>query len=133
MAQFDAAQAIKDALADYFADDHTTWTATLHVDDDYRPGDPVLLVADDGGSAVNGGAWLVRKDLLRITLRLTAFASGRSAAREVLDSAIDYLTANRPAGIARLENIPAVLDARDRETGAFLASITVPVTVRPPL
>ena len=71
--------------------------------------------------------------MLRITIRLTAFAAGRSEARQVLDAAVDELLADRPAGITRIENVPAALDTRDRETGAFLASITMPVIVRPPL
>lgn len=128
----DPAAAVKDDLAARWADDHADWAVTLHVDDDYRPvaGSPVLLVADDGGTTVHGGAWLVRKDMLRIVIRLTALAAGRSEAREVLDAAVDDLVANRPAGI-RIENVPAALETRDRETGAFLASITMPVIVRP--
>ena len=128
----DPAAAIKDDLATRWADDHPAWAVTLHVADDYRPvaGSPVLLVADDGGTTVHGGAWLVRKDMLRIVIRLTAFAAGRGEAREVLDAAVDDLVANRPAGI-RIENAPPALETRDRETGAFLASITMPVIVRP--
>ena len=60
-------------------------------------------------------------------------AAGRTEARELLDTAVDFLFSNRPAGIVRIENVPAALDTRDRETGAYLASITVPVTVRPPV
>ena len=132
MPQPDPAAAIKAAIEQVWDTDHTEWAVTLHVDDDYRPvaGSPVLLVADDGGTTVHGGAWLVRKDMLRIVIRLTALAAGRSEAREVLDAAVDDLVANRPAGI-RIENVPAALETRDRETGAFLASITMPVIVRP--
>lgn len=133
MPQTDPAKLLKDAIAEAWAEDHPSWTATLFVEDDFAPvdGSPVLLVADDGGIAVTGGAWLARRDMLRITIRLTAFAAGRTEARNVLDTAVDFLTTTRPAGIARVENVPAVLDTRDRETGAYLASITVPVTVRP--
>lgn len=134
MSQADPAKAVKDALATHFADvEDYTCTVTLEVPDDYQPtaGSPVLLVADDGGSAVLGGAWLVGNDMHRITLRLTAFARGRTEARTVLNTAIDHLVANRPQEVARIENVPAVLDTRDRETGAYLASITMPVVVRP--
>lgn len=133
MAQQDAAKAIKDALATHYADAEPDWTVTLHVADDYTPvdGSPTLLVADDGGVAVNGGAWLAGRDLLRISIRLTVFAAGRSEARAVIDDVVDHLLANRPAGIARIENVPAVLDTRDRATGASLASITMPVVVKP--
>lgn len=133
MSQADAAKAVKTALADHFADLEADVTVTLEVADDYQPvaGSPVLLVADDGGSSLIGGPWMVGHDMHRITLRLTAFARGRTEARSTLDAAVDHLVANRPAEVARIENVPAVLDTRDRETGAYLASITMPVVVRP--
>ena len=132
MAQHDPAKAIKTALADFFGGSGVS--VTLEVPDDFTPvdGSPLLLVADDGGDQVNPGAWLAGKGLLRITIRLTAFARGRTESRAVMDAAIDQLRANRPAEVARIENFPAVLDTRDRETGAYLASITMPVVVKPP-
>ena len=134
MAQLDPAKAIKIALADFFDAEHADWTATLEVDDDFHPvaGEPVLLVADDGGVAVTTGPWMAGRGLLRITIRLTAFARGRTEAREVVLAAIDFIQANRPAGISRSENFPAVLDTRDPETGAYLASIATAVVVKPP-
>jgi hypothetical protein len=135
MPQADPAKDIKTALAESWAEEYPDWTVTLEVADDYQPvsGSPTLLVADDGGGAINSGPWLARSraSLLRITVRLTAFARGRTEARTMVDTAVDQLLADRPAGIARIENVPAVLETRDRETGAYLASITVPVTVRP--
>jgi hypothetical protein len=134
VAQLDPAKAIKIALADFFDAEHADWTATLEVDDDFHPvaGEPVLLVADDGGVAVTTGPWMAGRGLLRITIRLTAFARGRTEAREVVLAAIDFIQANRPAGISRIENVPAVLDTRDPETGAYLASIATAVVVKPP-
>ena len=130
MAQADPAKAVKTALADFF---DGTVSVTLEVPDDYTPvdGEPLLLVADDGGDQVSAGAWMAGRGLLRITLRLTAFARGRSEARAVIDAATDQLLATRPSELVRIENIPAVLETRDRETGAYLASITMPVVVRP--
>ena len=132
MAQTDPAKDIKTALVSYFADSDVT--VTLEGADDYTPidGQPVLLVADDGGTAVNTGAWMAGRGLHRITIRLTAFARGRTEAREVILAAIDHIQANRPAGISRIENVPAVLDTRDPETGAYLASIATAVVVKPP-
>jgi hypothetical protein len=129
--QADPAKAVKNCLASEWAD--SQWTATLEVADDYRPvaGHPTLLVADDGGNPVIGGAWMVGKDLMRKTLRLTAFARGRTESLDVVNAAIDFVVANRPAGLTRIENVSAVLETRDRATGAYLASVTVPVTVRP--
>ena len=133
MAQPDPAKAVKTALADFFDGEESSITVTLEVPDDYTPvdGEPLLLVADDGGDQINAGAWMAGRGLLRITLRLTAFARGRSEARAVIDAATDQLMATRPTELVRIENIPAVLETRDRETGAYLASITMPVVVRP--
>lgn len=132
MAQVDPAKAIKTALADFF--DDTDVSVTLEVPDNYTPvdGEPLLLVADDGGNQVSSGAFMAGKGLLRITIRMTAFARGRTEARATLDAAMDHLLADRPAEVARIENVPAVLDTRDRETGAYLASIAMVVIVRPP-
>lgn len=133
MAQHDLAKAVKTALADFF--DGSEVAVTLEVPDNYNPldGQFALLVADDGGDQVNPGAWMAGRGLLRITLRLTAFAPGRTESRAIIDAAIDQLRATRPAELARIENFPAVLDTRDRETGAYLASITLPCLVKPPV
>jgi hypothetical protein len=37
----------------------------------------------------------------------------------------------KPPGICRIENVPAPIEDRDRATGAYLASITMPVLIRP--
>ena len=133
MPQRDPAKDIKAALAGWYTAEDASAAATLEVPDDYTPtaGEPLLLVADDGGGPVTGGAWLAGRDLLRITIRLTAFAAGRTESRTTVTAAVDHLLAAKPAGITRIENVPAVLETRDRETGAYLASITMPVVVRP--
>ncbi len=127
----DYAKDVKEALAADWADTQPDWTATLEVDDDFRPapGHPVVLVADDGGPAVVTGAWLVGKSPRRPILRLTAYANGRTEALTAVNTAADFVFANRP-GIARVEDISTPLVTRDRETGADLASITMPVIVR---
>lgn len=128
----DPAKAIKAALAAEWATAHPTWTATLHVDDDYEPvaGSPTLLVGDDGGPRVVGDSWSVGLTPRRPSIRFTAFAAGRDEARTVLDAAVDYTLANRPAVISRFEDRPTPFVTRDRATGAFLASVTVPCIVR---
>ena len=127
----DYAKAVKEALAADWADTQPNWTATLEVDDNFRPdvGHPVVLDADDGGPAVLGGAWWVGYSPRRPILRLTAFAKGRTEAVTAVNAAADFVLANRP-GIARVEDISTPLVTRDRETGADLASITMPVIVR---
>jgi hypothetical protein len=130
----DTAATIKGALAAAWADVYPTGKPVLHVDDDYNPDsdDPRLLVADDGGPPVHPGAWMVRRTMRRPTIRLTAFAAGRTTAWEVVNAAVDWLRDNRTAaGITRIEDVSEPLTTRDRDTGAYLASITMPVLVRP--
>jgi hypothetical protein len=132
MSMPDYAKTVKDALAAEWAVSHQTWGApTLTVPDSFNPDadPPTLLVADDTGPALIGGAWVAPVGPRRPLLRLTAFANGRTLAREVVEAAAAFVVANRP-GIARIEDISAPLITRDRETGADLASITVPVIVR---
>lgn len=121
----DYARTVKDGLVGQ------GMAAALEVDDDFRPavGSPALLVADDGGPAVLPGAWLVGASPRRTVLRLTAFAAGRTEARATAVTAAAWVRANRP-GIARVEDISVPLITRDRKTGAYLASITMPVIVR---
>jgi hypothetical protein len=128
----DYAKEIKTALEVDWAVVHATWTPTLEVDDDYQPtaGQPTLLVADDSGPAVLRGAWTAKQSPRRLLLRLTAFAAGRTEAREVVDTAAAFVVANKP-GVSRIEDVSAPLMTKDRDTGAFLASITMPVIVKP--
>lgn len=126
----DYAKTVKTALAADWATTHPDWVATLEVDEDYRPvaGHPVVLVADDGGPPVAPGAWLVGHSPRRTVLRLTASAVGRTEGLDAVNAAADYVHTHRP-GIARVEDISVPLVTRDRETGAVLASITMPVIV----
>lgn len=127
----DYAKTVKDALATDWAASQPTWTATLDIDDDYRavPGSPALLVADDTGPALIRGAWVAPIGPRNPTLRLTAFAAGRTEALTVVNTGAEFVRVNKP-GIARVEDISSPLITRDRETGAWMASITMPVIVR---
>jgi len=133
MATRDPAKEIKTSLASYWSTAHPLWTATLQVDDDYQPtaGKPTVLVADDGGTAVHRGPWMVGKTMRRRTIRLTSFATGRDEAKNTLDEAVDRVVAHRPAGIARIDDVSDPLITRDGDTGAYLASVTVLVIVKP--
>lgn len=124
----DFAETVKDALR--AAD--PAFDATLFVDDDFRPaaGAPVVLVADDGGpSTAPNAPWLTRYMPRRPILRLTAYAVDRPEARAAVIAAAEFVAEHKP-GIARVEDIPSPLLARDRKTGAELASIAMPVIVR---
>lgn len=87
---------------------------------------PVLVVADDGGPT-----------LLPIksehTLRLTAYAPGRTQARAVVALAAGKLVESnpRPSGVAHIDpEMSGILDARDKETGAMLASVLITAHAR---
>lgn len=127
LVQADPAKSVKNALVGYLDDEHPTATAVLEVPDDYRPTltTPLVLVADDGGPD------LLHRIFAQPTIRVTVFAVGRTQARAICADIGGWLLANRPAGIARIRNVSAVLEAKDDKTGAFMASITVPTIVRP--
>jgi hypothetical protein len=135
----DTAKAIADALYAAWADTagpdyHQGWKAVVHVEHDYQPldGYPTLLVADDGGPPMLPGAWLFGRSPRRPTIRLTAFAAGRDDAWAAVNAALGWLIANhRTAGVTRIEDASETLTTRDRATGAYLASITMPCIVRP--
>ena len=87
---------------------------------------PLLVVADDGGPA----RWPVKS---RHTIRLTAWAEARDAAREVVTLAAARLAGDRPrpAGVEHVSpDMGVVLDGRDANTGAFLASVLVTMVAR---
>lgn len=128
----DTAKAIKAALKADWSTTHPLWTATLEVADDYRPtaGKPTVLVANDGGPAIIRSPWLVRKVPRRPMIRLTGFAVGRDDALAAVNTAADFVLAHKP-GISRVEDVSDPLVTKDRATGAVLASITMPVIVRP--
>lgn len=132
MAMPDYARDVKNALAADWAVAHPLWVATLEVPVDYRPAAdrPVLLVAPDPGPPLFVGAWTARRSPRRPVLRLTGFGLGRSASLEVVNAAADFVVANKPGGISRVEDVSEPLITRDRDTGADLASITMPVIVR---
>lgn len=104
-----------------------TVEARLNVPEKWTPtAGPVLVVADDGGSALLPIS-------SRHVIRLTAYAPGRTQARSIVALAAAKLVESqpRPAGVTYVDpNVGGILDARDKATGAFLASVLVTVTAR---
>jgi hypothetical protein len=126
----DYVKTVKAAALEVWADEHPLWDAVLEVDEDFDPkaGRRQVLIADDGGPALLGGAWLVPNTPYRTVLRLTSFADGRTAARDTVLAAAQFVRTRRP-GIVRVEGISVPLLTRDKETGADLGSVTMPVIV----
>lgn len=86
--------------------------------------DPLLIVADDGGPV----RWPIKS---QHTIRMTAWAAGRTEARRIVALAAGLLGDGRPTGVAHVESgMGGVLDARDKTTGAVLASVLVTVHAR---
>ena len=97
----------------------------LEVPDQWKPRGkpPLLAVFDDGGPA----AWPV---ITRPLIRLTAFAAGRTEAREVAALAQAVLLSRSLPGIAYANDPSSLLDSRDTKTGAQVSSCTVRVGIR---
>lgn len=97
-----------------------------NVPDKWTPAQtPVIVVADDGGTSRYPVA-------LRRTVRLTAYASGETAARQLVSQAWGELLSSRVPGLAHVREGMVPFDAgRDRDhPDAWLASCTVLATVR---
>lgn len=96
----------------------STAAVRLNVPDKWIPADgPILVVADDGGPTL----WPIKS---QHTIRLTSYAAGRTQARAIVALAAGLLGDGRPAGVASISSdMGSVLDARDSNTGAMLASV----------
>ena len=116
---------IAPAIADWLDDIITNADVRLSVPDKWVPADGALLiVADDGGPAL----WPIKS---RHTIRLTAWADGRTLARGIAAYAAGLLGDGRPTGVAHVErDMGTILDARDRNTGAILASVLITAHAR---
>lgn len=112
------------ALADWL-DSRVPCQARLNVPEKWTPADgAILVVADDGGPMV----WPI---MSQHTIRLTAWAAGRSEARSIAALAAGLLGSGRPSGVAHVSrDMGAILDARDKNTGAFLASVLITAHAR---
>ncbi|MEI8229421.1 MAG: hypothetical protein WCH77_14320, partial [Planctomycetota bacterium] len=97
----------------------------LNVPEKWKPADtPVLVVADDGGPTM----WPA---MSRHTIRLTVYAAGRTQARTIASLAACLLGDGRPNGVNHVSSdMGSILDARDPNTGAVLASVLITATSR---
>lgn len=97
----------------------------LNVPEKWTPADgAILVVADDGGPTI----WPVKS---QHTIRLTAYAAGRTQARAIVALAAGLLGTGRPTGVHSVSSdMSTILDARDRTTGAVLASVLLTAHAR---
>lgn len=116
---------IAPAIADWLGDIINNADVRLSVPEKWVPADGALLiVADDGGPAL----WPIKS---RHTIRLTAWADGRTLARGIAAYAAGLLGDGRPTGVAHVErDMGTILDARDPNTGAILASVLITAHAR---
>lgn len=113
------------AVRDYLASVITEATVGVGVPSNWTKGSgPHVQVATDGmflSHPVSGEA----------TIRLVAWASGPTTAKRIVQLAQGHLLAHPGTGpIARTRPLVGLLPARDEQTGAEIASVTVRVTVR---
>jgi hypothetical protein len=67
----------------------------------------------------------------RHTLRLTAYAAGRTQARAIVAKACGLLGFGRPPGLIHINSdMSGILDSRDSNTGAMIASALITATSR---
>ena len=116
---------ITPSIADWLDDIITNADVRLSVPDTWTPADGALLiVADDGGPTL----WPIKS---QHTIRLTAWADGRTLARGIVSYAAGLLGDGRPTGVANIaRDMSTVLDARDSNTGAILASVLITAHAR---
>lgn len=131
----DAVNPIADALEAFAAlapnvalfDGQLCRISVEHVPADWRllDGRPLVTVYDDGGPET----WPIKRDP---TIRVTVRANGDDLARRIARRLHGYLHENRPTGIAHIfrERGSSFLTARDKDTGADMASFTVTAAVR---
>lgn len=119
--QADIIPSIKDWLGERIDDADVR----LNVPEKWTPDDgAVLVVADDGGPV----RWPIKSEH---TIRLTAYGSGRTQVRGVVGLAAALLGEGRPPGVASINSeMSAILDARDAETAAFMASVLLTAQAR---
>ncbi|OHU29605.1 hypothetical protein BKG74_03490 [Mycobacteroides chelonae] len=98
------------------------------VPDEWTPEDaPVIVLADDGGPVVV--SWTGQIVRSYHVIRVTARGRVRTAVNELARTAVGHLSTARVPGM-KIYGVGAVLESRDPETGALLASALVNTQAR---
>ncbi|EFG75247.1 hypothetical protein HMPREF0591_4810 [Mycobacterium parascrofulaceum ATCC BAA-614] len=119
----DVPQLIKDCLKNDLPPDFPELSVVLEFPADWTLGsDPVLVIADDGGT--------VWKASTTTAIRMTSWTSGRD--RTYVHAAVARLLAGKIPGVAAIVpgSVSGVLESRDESTGGDLASVIVRARAR---
>lgn len=84
---------------------------------------PVIVLADDGGPM----AWPIES---HNTIRVTGWGKDRGTVRRMVALAVGTLHTARLSGLVIHKQSGAVIEARDKGTGARLASALMTITAR---
>ena len=96
-----------------------------NLDDDWTPASaPCIVVAGDPDPA---SMWPVA---VREKLRITAWAAGEDAARDLCGEAVGLLLTHPVPGVATIRGSGAIASGRDPKNLGFFATATLTVTVR---
>ncbi len=123
----DAARAIKDYYAAVLPGliDPPVPTIEIGVPVEWTVGQsgPHLGVFDDSGPAL----WPIYSEP---TVRVTVWANGRTLSRKIAGIALGVLYAHRIPGVAKVDAISSLLEARDPNNAGVMASFTASVKAR---
>lgn len=119
------ARQLKDHLADHMASAYPTLECGLRLPAEYKAAtsDPVLVVFDDGGPS----EWPVSD---KATLRVTVWTNSLTLSREIASLALGHTLSRKVEGLSQILPGTRVLDARDTNNGAIMASYTVRARAR---
>lgn len=121
-AQADSLPRLREWLDDLTLDADADVRADLP--DGWSLGDrPVIIIADDGGPVV----WPIKS---RHTIRVTGWGEDRVAIRRMVAVAVGNLHGARLPGLVVSKQSGAIIEARDPDTGARLASALMTINAR---
>lgn len=119
------ARLLKDHLKIWMAERYPDLTLGLALPSEYTAAEhgPVMVVFDDGGPE----EWPVSD---KLTLRVVVWTDSLPLSREMASYALGQTLSRKAEGIAQILPGTRVLDARDSNNGAIMASYTVRARVR---
>lgn len=119
------ARILKDHLKAHLAAKYPTLSVGLALPAGYTAADsgPALAVFDDGGPS----EWPISD---KATLRVTVWSNSLTTSRAIASYALGVSLTHKAEGLSQILPGTRVLDARDTNNGAIMASYTVRTRVR---